>query len=147
MGESDRAELYPLRHQVELHVSSYSVVPLFRSGTRKVSDGGVILTERSGLWSRRADLMLAGDAAGEHRSGHKDSRSACLAELPSLRRRAASTSAQRAARARTAAHARIIDAAAEPALAQTIQTLMDHKYSWSDGLIVELAPAAGTGAV
>jgi len=35
---------------------------------------------------------------------------------------------------------RVIDPAAEPALAQAVSALMDAKYEWSDGLIVELAP-------
>jgi deazaflavin-dependent oxidoreductase (nitroreductase family) len=48
--------------------------------------------------------------------------------------------APESARARAAAHGRIIDAATEPDLAHTIQTLMNSKYGWSDGLIVELAP-------
>jgi deazaflavin-dependent oxidoreductase (nitroreductase family) len=37
-------------------------------------------------------------------------------------------------------HARVIDPAAEPDLATTISTLMNQKYDWSDGLIVELTP-------
>jgi deazaflavin-dependent oxidoreductase (nitroreductase family) len=42
------------------------------------------------------------------------------------------------------ARARLLDDAAEPALASTVKALMDAKYGWSDGLIVELsrAPAA-----
>ncbi len=40
--------------------------------------------------------------------------------------------------AKSAAQARVVDAAAEPALAQKIQALMDAKYDWSNGLIVEL---------
>jgi deazaflavin-dependent oxidoreductase (nitroreductase family) len=36
--------------------------------------------------------------------------------------------------------ARAIDAAAEPALALAVSALMDAKYQWSDGLIVELTP-------
>ena len=42
---------------------------------------------------------------------------------------------------RTAGRARIVSAAAEPQLAQQIQTLMDAKYDWSNGLIVELTRA------
>jgi deazaflavin-dependent oxidoreductase (nitroreductase family) len=36
---------------------------------------------------------------------------------------------------------RVIDRAAEPELAAAVAALMDAKYDWSDGLIVELAPA------
>jgi deazaflavin-dependent oxidoreductase (nitroreductase family) len=35
---------------------------------------------------------------------------------------------------------RTIDPAAEPELAAAVLALMDAKYGWSDGLIVELAP-------
>ena len=35
---------------------------------------------------------------------------------------------------------RAIDPAAEPDLAAAVSALMDAKYDWSDGLIVELAP-------
>jgi deazaflavin-dependent oxidoreductase (nitroreductase family) len=35
---------------------------------------------------------------------------------------------------------RVIDTDAEPTLAGQVAALMDHKYGWSDGLIVELAP-------
>ncbi|HLV36385.1 MAG TPA: nitroreductase/quinone reductase family protein [Spirillospora sp.] len=36
---------------------------------------------------------------------------------------------------------RIIDNAAEPELAAAVSRLMDDKYGWSSGLIVELKPA------
>ncbi len=36
--------------------------------------------------------------------------------------------------------ARPIDREAEPALAAAVAALMENKYDWSDGLIVELAP-------
>lgn len=42
----------------------------------------------------------------------------------------------------TAAHGRAVDAAAEPELAAAVSALMDAKYGWSDGLIVELTPTA-----
>jgi deazaflavin-dependent oxidoreductase (nitroreductase family) len=35
---------------------------------------------------------------------------------------------------------RIIDPEREPALADAVSALMDAKYQWSDGLIVELSP-------
>ncbi len=35
---------------------------------------------------------------------------------------------------------RVIDPEAEPVLAAAIRALMDAKYNWSDGLIVELKP-------
>jgi deazaflavin-dependent oxidoreductase (nitroreductase family) len=35
---------------------------------------------------------------------------------------------------------RAIDPAAEPELAEAVSKLMDDKYNWSSGLIVELAP-------
>ncbi len=35
---------------------------------------------------------------------------------------------------------RVVDAAAEPDLAAAVSALMDAKYEWSDGLIVELSP-------
>src|SRR5687768_7965249 len=37
-------------------------------------------------------------------------------------------------------HARVVDPAAEPELATAVSALMDQKYGWSDGLIVELIP-------
>lgn len=37
--------------------------------------------------------------------------------------------------------ARVVDASKEPALAEQVSRLMDGKYGWSAGLIVELAPA------
>lgn len=37
---------------------------------------------------------------------------------------------------------RVIDPAGEPGLAATVVALMDAKYEWSDGLIVELEPRA-----
>ncbi|MBP8972502.1 MAG: nitroreductase family deazaflavin-dependent oxidoreductase [Anaerolineae bacterium] len=37
---------------------------------------------------------------------------------------------------------RIVDPAQEPELAAAVSALMDAKYEWSDGLIVELAPIA-----
>lgn len=37
--------------------------------------------------------------------------------------------------------ARTIDRQAEPELARQVTALMDTKYEWSDGLIVELMPA------
>lgn len=36
---------------------------------------------------------------------------------------------------------RVVDAAAEPQLAAAVSALMDAKYEWSDGLIMELTPA------
>ncbi len=38
---------------------------------------------------------------------------------------------------------RVVDTAAEPALTAAISALMDAKYEWSDGLIVELSPGQG----
>lgn len=35
---------------------------------------------------------------------------------------------------------RIVDRAAEPELAAQVSALMDAKYGWSDGLIIELTP-------
>lgn len=35
---------------------------------------------------------------------------------------------------------RVVDAQAEPELAQAVSVLMDAKYDWSNGLIVELCP-------
>ncbi|MGC3959920.1 MAG: nitroreductase/quinone reductase family protein [Verrucomicrobiota bacterium] len=46
--------------------------------------------------------------------------------------------AQETVLGRSPARARVVDAAAEPALAQKVQALMDAKYDWSNGLIVEL---------
>ena len=43
-------------------------------------------------------------------------------------------------RAATEALGRAISAADEPALHRDVCALMDEKYDWSDGLIVELAP-------
>jgi hypothetical protein len=40
----------------------------------------------------------------------------------------------------TPARARVVRAGDEPELAQAVSALMDGKYGWSDGLIVELAP-------
>ncbi|WP_428263529.1 nitroreductase family deazaflavin-dependent oxidoreductase [Haliangium sp.] len=41
----------------------------------------------------------------------------------------------------TPARARVVSAEAEPELAAKVTALMDAKYGWSDGLIVELSPA------
>jgi len=38
---------------------------------------------------------------------------------------------------------RIVDPAQEPGLAAVVSALMDAKYEWSDGLIVELTPRMG----
>jgi hypothetical protein len=38
------------------------------------------------------------------------------------------------------ARARVVDAAAEQALASAVQARSQEKYGWSDGLIVELEP-------
>ena len=35
---------------------------------------------------------------------------------------------------------RVIDPAVEPELAAAVRALMDSKYEWSDGLLVELQP-------
>ena len=43
--------------------------------------------------------------------------------------------------ATTAARARTIDDVAEPELAARVRALMQQKYGWSDGLLVEIAPA------
>lgn len=40
----------------------------------------------------------------------------------------------------TAARGRIVRAEEEPELAREVRALMDAKYRWSDGLIVELSP-------
>lgn len=40
----------------------------------------------------------------------------------------------------TAAMARAISPEREPALAARVRALMDEKYGWSDGLVIELAP-------
>lgn len=42
-----------------------------------------------------------------------------------------------------AGRARVIQAAAEPALSQAIQALSRKKYGWGDGLVVELSPDSG----
>jgi deazaflavin-dependent oxidoreductase (nitroreductase family) len=51
---------------------------------------------------------------------------------PSVRVRAAGLTFQ--------ARARVVDAAAEQALASAVQARSQEKYGWSDGLIVELVP-------
>ena len=38
---------------------------------------------------------------------------------------------------------RVVDTAAEPDLTAAVSALMDAKYEWSDGLIVELSPGQG----
>ena len=40
---------------------------------------------------------------------------------------------------------RVVDRGAEPELAAVVAALMDAKYDWSDGLIVELIPAPTAG--
>ena len=40
---------------------------------------------------------------------------------------------------------RVIDPVAEPVLAGQVAALMDAKYEWSDGLIVELMPEDASG--
>jgi deazaflavin-dependent oxidoreductase (nitroreductase family) len=39
---------------------------------------------------------------------------------------------------------RVVDPTAEPELAAAVSALMDAKYEWSDGLIVELKPESAT---
>jgi len=39
------------------------------------------------------------------------------------------------------ARARVVEAGAEPDLAQAIQQLSEEKYGWGDGLVVEIASA------
>ena len=39
---------------------------------------------------------------------------------------------------------RIVDPDDEPELAKQVSVLMEAKYQWSDGLIVELRPEPGT---
>ena len=43
--------------------------------------------------------------------------------------------------ARTTARARAIDDVVEPELAARVRALMQQKYRWSDGLVVEIMPA------
>jgi deazaflavin-dependent oxidoreductase (nitroreductase family) len=43
--------------------------------------------------------------------------------------------------ARTNAHARILNEQNEPELTAQVSALMDAKYDWSDGLIIEIAPS------
>jgi deazaflavin-dependent oxidoreductase (nitroreductase family) len=42
---------------------------------------------------------------------------------------------------RLAGQARVVDPAREPALAARVRALFEARYSWSDGLLVELTPA------
>lgn len=46
----------------------------------------------------------------------------------------------RVAGRRFAARARVVDDAAEPALAALVRSLSEGKYGWGDGLVVELTP-------
>jgi hypothetical protein len=39
---------------------------------------------------------------------------------------------------------RVVDPEDEPELAKKVSELMDAKYQWSDGLIIELRPEPGT---
>jgi deazaflavin-dependent oxidoreductase (nitroreductase family) len=41
--------------------------------------------------------------------------------------------------------ARVVDAVAEPALADEVRSRSEDKYGWGDGLVVELAPDPGAG--
>jgi len=43
------------------------------------------------------------------------------------------------------ARARVVDAAAEPALHERARDLSERKYGWGDGLVVELTPDPGEG--
>jgi deazaflavin-dependent oxidoreductase (nitroreductase family) len=49
--------------------------------------------------------------------------------------------AVRVGRRSFAAHARVIDAKAEPELARAARKLSEKKYGWGTGLVVELDPA------
>lgn len=51
-----------------------------------------------------------------------------------------SRAAKEAAVPHSAARARAVPADEEPELARQVRSLMDAKYGWSEGLIVELAP-------
>ena len=55
--------------------------------------------------------------------------------------RAAPRVAVRVGRRSFAAHARVVDAKAEPELARAVKTLSEKKYGWGNGLVVELDPA------
>jgi hypothetical protein len=47
--------------------------------------------------------------------------------------------------ARTRAHARVLNEHDEPKLMTQVSALMDSKYDWSDGLIIEIAPLQPSG--
>jgi deazaflavin-dependent oxidoreductase (nitroreductase family) len=49
--------------------------------------------------------------------------------------------AVRVGRRSFAAHARVVDAKAEPELARAARKLSEKKYGWGNGLVVELDPA------
>jgi deazaflavin-dependent oxidoreductase (nitroreductase family) len=55
--------------------------------------------------------------------------------------RAEPSVAVRVGRRSFAAHARVVDAKAEPELARAASTLSEKKYGWGNGLVVELDPA------
>jgi deazaflavin-dependent oxidoreductase (nitroreductase family) len=55
--------------------------------------------------------------------------------------RAAPRVAVRVGRRSFAAHARVVDAKAEPELARAARQLSEKKYGWGNGLVVELDPA------
>lgn len=42
---------------------------------------------------------------------------------------------------------RVVDPASEPELTRAVSSLMDSKYGWSDGLLVELAPSGWDDAL
>jgi len=49
-------------------------------------------------------------------------------------------SARESVRSNGVARARIVEPSEEPELARRVSVLMDQKYGWSDGLIVEIGP-------
>jgi deazaflavin-dependent oxidoreductase (nitroreductase family) len=55
--------------------------------------------------------------------------------------RAEPSVAVRVGRRSFAAHARVVDAKAEPELARAASKLSEKKYGWGNGLVVELDPA------
>ncbi len=64
-----------------------------------------------------------------------------IAANPAVHFSVGSGEARESRLARTPATARALDPAIDAELVATISTLMDAKYKWSNGLVVELTPA------
>ena len=97
-------------------------------------------------------LTTTGRRSGQSREieiwfTHRDGRYYVIAETGARARWVQNLGAEPCVRWRVAGvafsgQARVVDAAAEPALNEAVQNLSREKYGWGEGLVVELIPDA-----